>query len=244
MSPQTQVALLRVLETKTIRPLGASKSKKIHCKIIAATNANIVEMVKDGRFRSDLYYRLKSLEIKLKSLRERREDIIELALYFLNKGREGSESCRIDKAGQLKLMHHAWPGNTRELQNEMHKTRMLHSNKLIYSAEDFKFLENIESQEVEVTNSLVGEDPDSLMKNADQGLGGLVINAKSAHRRIQRLKELFVVHKQLRRIEIINTLKIAQTTATKDLKQLIDENFITKIMPTSSARTHYFELVE
>lgn len=113
-----QAKLLRALENKEIRRVGGVKNIPIDVRIICATNANLMELVKEKRFREDLYYRLNVFEIKLPPLRERKEDIIPLAEHFL---RAQNEKCGGKKfLGALAvdtMLKHDWPGNIRELRN-------------------------------------------------------------------------------------------------------------------------------
>ncbi|AVX20620.1 MULTISPECIES: sigma-54-dependent Fis family transcriptional regulator [Carboxydocella] len=114
-----QAKLLRVLQEKTIEPLGSTKSISIDTRIIAATNANLSDLVKYGKFRADLYYRLNVVAIHLPALRERKEDLPLLINYFIKKfNREyGMQIKGITKEVLDIFMHYTWPGNIRELAN-------------------------------------------------------------------------------------------------------------------------------
>ena len=119
ISPAMQVKLLRVLETKTYEPLGSNRSLKTDARIIAATNKNLEEMVKEGTFREDLYYRLNVVKIELPPLRERMEDLPLLVEYFIKKfNMERDRNVKgISEEALSVLMHHDYPGNIRELEN-------------------------------------------------------------------------------------------------------------------------------
>jgi transcriptional regulator of acetoin/glycerol metabolism len=112
MSLRAQAALLRVLQEGSITPVGSARSKPVDTRVIAATHRNLAEEVKAGRFRADLYYRLKGIQITLPPLRAR-SDIANLALHLLAK--HGYPSSRLTEEAQLKLQRYAWPGNIREL---------------------------------------------------------------------------------------------------------------------------------
>ncbi|MFC5447711.1 sigma-54-dependent Fis family transcriptional regulator [Paenibacillus aestuarii] len=112
MSLRAQAALLRVLQEHTITPVGSHKSKPIDIRIIAATHRNLQTEIREGRFRSDLYYRLKGIQLTLPSLRER-SDIAQLAAYLLCK--HHGLSAHLSDAAVHKLKQYAWPGNIREL---------------------------------------------------------------------------------------------------------------------------------
>ncbi len=125
-SPQMQVKLLRVLQEGTFLPVGGIENKKVDVRIIAATNRNLKEMVENGTFREDLYYRLNVINIRVPPLRERKEDIPILAEAFLQKSTEkGSAKKILTKRALEKLYDYPWPGNVRELQNEMERVVVL-----------------------------------------------------------------------------------------------------------------------
>lgn len=126
-SPQMQVKLLRVLQEGTFMPVGATEGRKVDARIIAATNRNLREMVELGTFREDLYYRLNVINIRVPSLKERKEDIPLLAEYFLQKSSElkGGQKKTLTRRALEKLYDYAWPGNVRELQNEMERCVVL-----------------------------------------------------------------------------------------------------------------------
>ena len=120
MPLETQAVLLRVLENKQVMRVGGNKYRQVDFRLIAATNKDLQLMVEEGTFRLDLYYRLSVLSVHIPPLRQRGRDIITLAEFFLRKHcHENSEIPEIDKAAQLKLMEHHWPGNVRQLENTM-----------------------------------------------------------------------------------------------------------------------------
>ena len=123
MSPALQVKLLRVLQDGTFTPVGGTKPKKVDVRIVAATNRNVDEMVAKGSFREDLYYRLNVVNVKLPPLRERKVDIPLLVDYFLEQyvKRHGGEKKLLSTDALLVLADYGWPGNIRELQNELER---------------------------------------------------------------------------------------------------------------------------
>jgi transcriptional regulator with GAF, ATPase, and Fis domain len=127
MSLSLQAKLLRVLQEREIRAVGATKSTPIHCRIVAATNRVLAEEVCDGHFREDLFYRLNVFPILIPPLRRRRMDIMPLAHYFLalHGPREGKTGCHLSLASRHLLEGYGWPGNVRELENEMLRALML-----------------------------------------------------------------------------------------------------------------------
>jgi PAS domain S-box-containing protein len=119
ISPAMQVKLLRVIQSKTYEPLGANTPVKTDVRIIAATNRNLEEMVQEGSFREDLYYRLNVVKIDLPPLRERMEDIPLLVEHFINKfNRQRNRNVEgVSEEVLSILIHHDYPGNIRELEN-------------------------------------------------------------------------------------------------------------------------------
>jgi len=127
LSPSHQAKLLRVLEDGKLRRLGGNRERELDVRLIAATNKDLAEEIKKGRFRADLYYRLKQMEIELPPLRERRDDIRLLAHHFLEvHSRQCKKGLRgiTEEALQL-LQEYSWPGNVRELKNEMERAMIL-----------------------------------------------------------------------------------------------------------------------
>ncbi|MBU2494073.1 MAG: sigma 54-interacting transcriptional regulator, partial [Bacteroidetes bacterium] len=117
MSFNLQAKLLRVIQTKEIERLGGVSSRKIDVRFISATNKNITKMISEKEFREDLYYRLKVIEIVIPPLRERIEDIEELAKYFLTKYSSPNREFEISQEALTVLESYNWPGNIRELEN-------------------------------------------------------------------------------------------------------------------------------
>ena len=122
--PETQVRLLRVIQEREFTPLGDTTPRRVDVRIIAATNIELKEAVKQGTFREDLYYRLAVVPIELPPLRDRREDILPLAQHFIEKyneenGRQVSEQIAPEVLALLEA--YSWPGNVRELENAIER---------------------------------------------------------------------------------------------------------------------------
>jgi len=130
---QVQVKFLRFLQDREYRPLGARKTRKSDLRIIAASNADLDEAVRSGRFRPDLFYRLHIFPLRLPPLRERREDIPLLASHFLMKhARESSTPAKeLSRAAMEKLLAYHWPGNIRELENIIARALVLSEQPVI-----------------------------------------------------------------------------------------------------------------
>lgn len=137
MQLHLQAKLLRVLETRTLFRIGGNKPINIDVKIIAATNRNLYQMVKDGEFREDLYYRLKVLYLEIPPLRERENDIVLLTNYFIKKigMGMGKKVKEVDNEGEKLLVQYDWPGNIRELENIIARALFI-CNKDIITKED------------------------------------------------------------------------------------------------------------
>jgi DNA-binding NtrC family response regulator len=122
--PETQARLLRVIQEREFTPLGDTTPRRVDVRIIAATNIDLKDAVKQGTFREDLYYRLSVVPIELPPLRDRREDILPLAQHFIRKyneenGRQVSEQIKPDVLALLEA--YSWPGNVRELENAIER---------------------------------------------------------------------------------------------------------------------------
>ena len=126
-SPKLQVKLLRVLQEGEFERVGDNNTKKVDTRIIAATNRDLLEEIEANRFREDLYYRLNVVPIYLPSLRERREDVEPLVLYFLHRYAEQNrrDMRRVEPEAMRLLREHEWPGNVRELQNYIERAVIL-----------------------------------------------------------------------------------------------------------------------
>jgi len=130
-----QVKLLRVIQEEEIRPLGSNKAKKVNVRFIAATNKNLEKLVKEGKFREDLYYRLNVIRIDIPPLRKRREDIIPLAKFFIKKysAKYSLPPKSLSQKAEKELINYRWPGNVRELENTIERVLLTSSGKIINS---------------------------------------------------------------------------------------------------------------
>jgi DNA-binding NtrC family response regulator len=173
MPIDTQSKLLRVLQEKEVRPVGGRTSFKTDCRIIAATNRHVEDAIKEGKLREDLYYRISAISIHLPPLRERRDDVLPLARAFLK--RFAAQADRVisdfDSAASERLRRFDWPGNVRQLQNEIQRTVLM-----------------CEGQSVESTDLTIGETPGSSPNDTgDQNL--TLMEAMERSKIIEVLKE-------------------------------------------------------
>ena len=116
-----QVKLLRVLQEKKVRKIGATQEEPTDVRIVSATHQNLAALVETGRFRQDLYYRLNVIDLLMPSLRDRAEDIPEMARFLL--GKLGGEAVALSKDAEKALRAYAFPGNVRELENTLERAR-------------------------------------------------------------------------------------------------------------------------
>jgi DNA-binding NtrC family response regulator len=124
-----QVKLLRVLETGQFEMLGSSKTRTAQVRILSATNADLQALIREGRFREDLYYRLNVIDIALPSLAERPADILPLARHFLG------ENLQLSEDAASALLGHDWPGNVRELRNSIERAKLLARDSVVIAAD-------------------------------------------------------------------------------------------------------------
>ena len=128
-----QVKMLRVLQERRIRRVGGTEETEVNVRVLAASNQDLDRLVRDRRFREDLYYRINVIQIKMPALREKREDIPALALHFLVKYCKimGKKVTRISEEAMRHLVEHEWPGNVRELENVVERAVALEAGDAI-----------------------------------------------------------------------------------------------------------------
>ena len=133
LSPEIQVALLRVLQEREFERVGGNRTIKTDVRVIAATNKDLHHEVSMGRFRMDLFYRLNVFPIRVPALRERLEDIPLLVDYFAGRlaGRMGKQITKIETRSLSALQQHSWPGNVRELQNVIERSVILADSEVL-----------------------------------------------------------------------------------------------------------------
>ncbi len=200
-TPAIQVKLLRVLQEREIIPLGGTKTCKVNCRLIAATNVDLEQKVREGAFRADLFYRLNVIQIPLPPLRKRRDDILLLVDFFLRElgKRSSSEPKMMSPAAMDLLVRYDWPGNVRELENVVERAVILQDASMI-QVEDLppkiRGLAEIEHERsaVEITNVTLEELERQYMTKVLEDVGWrkkmaadiLGIDASTLYRKIQR----------------------------------------------------------
>ena len=147
MPIDTQSKLLRVLQEKEVRPVGGRTSYKTDCRILAATNRRVEDAIKEGKLREDLYYRISAISVSLPPLRDRREDILPLARAFLKRFASQADRPMVDftSAAADRLRACDWPGNVRQLQNEVQRAVLMSEGK------------NIDVQDLSITDAKANE---------------------------------------------------------------------------------------
>lgn len=135
-----QAKLLKLLEEKTLRRIGSVRERKVNIRIVSATNQNLEQMVRDGRFRADLYFRLRVISLSMPPLRETGNDILRIAEFYLQSHakRYGKKGLRFSPEAQEWLLCYGWPGNVRELRNMLEQTVLLSQHDVI-SLDEFSF---------------------------------------------------------------------------------------------------------
>nr|WP_277397853.1 sigma 54-interacting transcriptional regulator [Natranaerofaba carboxydovora] len=198
-----QGKLLRALETFEIQPIGAEKSKNVDVRIIAATNQDLEQLVKEGKFREDLFFRLNVVPITLPSLRDRREDIVPLIMYYLKKYNEKyKRKVAFEKEVFEIAENYSWPGNIRELRNIVERLVVISQEERI----DYSHLPNkmLEEQSINSSCSINIQEIlplDNLLHEAEKAL----------------LNKAFLKYKTTRKIA--KALGISQTSVVRKLKK-------------------------
>lgn len=152
-----QQKLLTVIEKRETQRIGSNKVSHVDVRILAATNANLREKVGEGAFRQDLFYRLNTIELHLPPLRDRGEDIVLLAEYFLKiySGKYSVGDVRLEASAKQKLLKHTWPGNVRELQHCIERAIVL-GDKTELAAEDIRLEDSVVASGTSASNSATG----------------------------------------------------------------------------------------
>jgi Nif-specific regulatory protein len=146
MTAPTQAKFLRVLEGHSFERVGGQQSMSVDVRVVAATNRDLEQAVRDGEFRKDLYFRLQVLELTVPPLRERVDDIPVLANWFLQRcaDRSGQPPKKLTRTAQLRLLQHRWPGNVRELRNVIERSAVMATGDEI-SERDLRFARRLDS---------------------------------------------------------------------------------------------------
>jgi len=151
--PDFQAKLLRVLEDGEVLRVGASKTRKVNVRIVAATNRKLRSEIAAGRFRADLYFRLSVIPLRIAPLRERREDILPLAYHFLSfQSTDAGRPLMLSPEAEEALLNHPWPGNVRELENVIERAVVMSGQETL-TPEAFAFDDKVEEDELHLAPS-------------------------------------------------------------------------------------------
>lgn len=199
MTPQLQAKLLRVTQEGRFRRVGSTREQQTDARILAATNRNLEGLIKDGRFREDLFYRLAVVELNVPALRERREDIPALAAHYF--AQFGGDKARFTPTVTACLQRYAWPGNIREFRNAMERAALLSRGGVILpehlparvrgSGEPGPVLSHTELQRMEeIEREAILQTLRRLRFNRTETARTLGISRRALTYKLQRLREL------------------------------------------------------
>lgn len=195
IDPSFQVKLLRFLQEREIRPVGASREKKVDVRVIAATNKDLQKMVEEGKFREDLWFRLNVVRLTVPPLRERRNDIPLLAHFFINRynGRYNRD-IRLTESGLKVLQDFTWPGNVRQLQHLIERLVILVPQGRIDSEAVEDAISAMDSRAA-TAETLAETEADQIRKvlaatggNKSRAAAILGIERKTLYRKLERMK--------------------------------------------------------
>lgn len=179
MSMLTQSKLLRVLQEKKFERVGGNETIDVNVRIIAATNKSLVQCMKEGSFRVDLFYRLKVVSLYIPPLRDRRDDIPYLVEHFIKKfaAQLGQHAKSLSRKAMQMLIQYSWPGNVRELENNIH-TAMVMSKTDSLQPEDFPVFDEVNQAHVEVELDVLQNDYiESFKRTIDPAMPKLIITS-------------------------------------------------------------------
>ncbi len=191
-----QSRLLRFLQEREIRPVGASRSKPVDVRVIAATNRDMKKLVDEGKFREDLWFRLSVVPITLPPLRERRGDVPLLARFFVNKYNERyNRAVKLMDSGVKTMQEQLWPGNVRQLQHMLERLTILAPDERIDSESVHDALQSMEARE-QPTESLADAEAEQIKRvlaatggNKSRASQILGIERKTLYRKLERMKQ-------------------------------------------------------
>jgi DNA-binding NtrC family response regulator len=190
-----QVKLLRFLQEREIRPVGAPRGRQVDVRVLAATNRDLPQMVEDGKFREDLWFRLNVVRILIPPLRDRRGDVPLLARFFLNKyNTRYKTSARLMESGIKTLQEFTWPGNIRQLQHLIERLTILAPNDRIDADAVHHALAAMEARD-ESAETLVGAEEEQIRRvlsatggNKSRAAQILGIERKTLYRKLEKMK--------------------------------------------------------
>ncbi len=195
IDPPFQLKLLRFLQEREIRPVGANRAKQVDVRVVAATNRDLQKLVEEGKFREDLWFRLNVVRIPLPALRDRRSDIPLLAHFFMRKYNERYDlNAVLTASGQKLLEEQAWPGNVRQLQHLIERLVILAPAGRIDGEAVAEALAESSGEDVASTGSLKDTEREQILKvleatgnNKSRAAKVLGIERKTLYRKLERM---------------------------------------------------------
>ncbi len=186
LSLDLQAKLLRTLQEREVRPVGATHRVPIRARIVAATNRNLAEMVECGQFRKDLYYRLNVVNLRLPPLRDRKEDIPPLAAHFLDRiSRDNGRQFTLSDEVLRTMMRYDWPGNVRELENSIERACAMSSGPVLHLGDLPTQLQNhgLEARRMAAGPGRLAENPAgaAVMTLADMEKDAILTTIRTLH---------------------------------------------------------------
>ncbi|EEL89825.1 RNA polymerase subunit sigma-54 [Bacillus cereus] len=201
MPLEIQAKLLQVLQEKTFRPVGGRDLKKVDVRIVAATNRDLSKMVKEGKFRKDLYYRLNVIPISIPPLRERTEDILPLVYHYLQHfNKKYGRDVKLAPSTLQMFVGYSWEGNNREIENVIER--------IVITADDVITIEDLP---ISMQESTVEQSGQSLYKMLEEVERNIILKTYKTHGSSYKVAEF---------------LKISQSAATRKIKKFIEEDYI------------------
>jgi DNA-binding NtrC family response regulator len=190
-----QVKLLRFMQEREIRPVGAARARQVDVRVLAATNRDLPQMVEDGKFREDLWFRLNVVRILIPPLRDRRGDVPLLARFFLNKyNARYKNSARLMESGIKALQDFTWPGNVRQLQHLIERLTILAPNDRIDAEAVHHAITTMDARD-ETAETLVEAEEEQIRRvlsatggNKSRAAQILGIERKTLYRKLERMK--------------------------------------------------------
>jgi formate hydrogenlyase transcriptional activator len=185
LSPEVQVALLRVLQEREFERLGGSQRIRVDVRVIAATNRDLSVAIKEGRFREDLFYRLNVFPIEVPPLRQRAEDIPLLVRYLIDRyAREAGKSIRrVNKQAMQRLQSYPWPGNVRELQNVIERSVIVCESDEFTVDESWLSTRGATDGQLRLSSALAAQEK-AMVEDALRATGGRVYGPSGAAARL------------------------------------------------------------
>jgi transcriptional regulator with GAF, ATPase, and Fis domain len=212
ISPKTQVALLRVLQEREFDRVGGTQPIKVDVRIVAATHRDLEQMVRDGTFREDLYYRLRGVTIEMPALRQRVGDLPQLCEALLARiaQERGEPAKRLSPEASTLLTRHRWPGNVRELENVLRSATLFAEGPTLVPDDFAAFAEAFTAVEPEVASTTTLRPADAPADTAPRGIELLVY---------ERIREgeasLFEMKKRMERECIVRALEETEGNITR-----------------------------